>query len=128
MVVALTWYAVPRPKAAQASGGAAPAAADVAPLIKVEPIVVNMADEEETHYLKCSLELEANNAKDAELINSRMALVRNELILFLSSHTSDSLRGEKPKAELLAKVMTRLNKALGQELVRRVFFTELVIQ
>lgn len=121
------WLSAPPTKVAEASGGAAPAA-DGAPLVKIEPIVVNLSDEDEVHYLKSSLELEVATAKDGEAISGRMAAVRNELILLLSSLTSEGVRGEKAKVELLHKIELRVNKVLGRDVVQHVFFTELVVQ
>lgn len=122
------WLSAPPMRHAAASGGAAPAGKEGAPLVKIEPVVVNLNDEDEVHYLKSALELETENQADAALIGERMAIVRNELILLLSSLSSDGVRGEKPKIELLHKIEQRLNKALGKEVVHRVYFTELVVQ
>ncbi len=121
------WYSAPQTKRAEAANGNAQGG-DGAPLVKIEPIVVNLSDEDEVHYLKCSLELEVTTAKDGEAIVARSSAVRNELILLLSSLTSESVRGEKAKIELLNKVAQRINKVLGRDVVQHVFFTELVVQ
>ncbi|MCC6812201.1 MAG: flagellar basal body-associated FliL family protein [Deltaproteobacteria bacterium] len=110
---------------ASASGGGGTSGS---PLVKIEPIVVNLNDEDEVHYLKSAIELEVENGSDGTLIGERMAVVRNELILLLSSLSSEALRGEKAKVELLHKIEQRLNKVIGKELVKHVYFTELVVQ
>lgn len=124
-VAALAW--LPPPQPALASGGGEAAPTEV-PFVKLEPVVVNLNDDDEVHYLKCSMEFEVGATKDAEAITKQMAVVRNELILLLSSLRTTDLRGEKSKQDLLRKIEQRLNRTLGHERIKHTYFTELVVQ
>lgn len=118
---------LPPTRTAQASGGGEAAGSDQ-PLVKVEPVVVNLNDDDEVHYLKSSLELEVGDSKDAALLAGKTAVIRHELILLFSSLRSADLRGEKSKLDLVHKAEQRLNRALGKEAIRHIYFTELVVQ
>jgi flagellar protein FliL len=121
----------PSQNTAEANDGAAPppaASGDSLSLVKLEPIVVNLNDEEETHYLKCALELQVPTSKDVDVLTARASIIRNELILLFSSLTFADTRGEKAKVELLNRIVTRVNRALGEERVKKVYFTDFVVQ
>jgi flagellar basal body-associated protein FliL len=127
VIAMIVWTAFPPARRAEASGGGAPPPAAGSVLTKVDALVVNLNDEDEVHYLKSSLELEVDSSK-VDTITARMAVIRNELILHLSSLNYLDVRGEKAKSELLEKIKGRLNKALGSDMVQHVYFTELVVQ
>jgi len=106
----------------------AAAAGDLTPMMKLESLVVNLNDEEETHYLKCALELQVGTAKEAEALTARVGIIRNELILLYSSLTFPDTRGEKAKLELLKNTVVRLNHALGNDSIKKAYFTDFVVQ
>lgn len=96
--------------------------------VKMDGIVVNLHEEEEMHYLKTSMELEASDVKQIEKIQAKIPSLRHETILFLSSLAVADTQGEKSKIDVQSKLVARLNKVLAADLIGNVFFTEFVVQ
>ena len=63
-----------------------------------------------------------------ELLEANKAKVRDALLLLLSSKTSQDLATLEGKILLRKEIVDRLNQALGQAKVARVYFTDFVIQ
>lgn len=117
-----------RSGAQSATAGEKEPAKDVIEMVKLDNIVVNLYDEDEVHYLKCSIELEPANTKASEFAVQRAAIVRNDALLYLSSLTVADTPGEKLKIDIQNKLVSRVNKALGQDAIKHAYFVEFVVQ
>jgi flagellar FliL protein len=94
--------------------------------VALPPFVVNLADPNARRYLKVVLDVEMTG--NPELLEANMAKVRDSLLLLLSSKTSQELATLEGKITLRKEIVDRLNQALGQSKVARVYFTDFVIQ
>jgi flagellar FliL protein len=117
-----------RPKAAMARPRAGTGGKDKAPSnnVALPAFVVNLADPNARRYLKIVLDVEMTG--NPELIEANMAKIRDSLLLLLSSKTSQELATLEGKIMLRKEIVDRLNQALGQSKVARVYFTDFVIQ
>ncbi len=104
--------------------------------VVVGPIIVNLADAGGDRYLKLKLVLleakkKAQEAKKEETktgMSLEDAVIRNAIIITTSAKTSDDLLSVSGKDELKNELITAINKALHRNLVRKIFFTEFIIQ
>ncbi len=104
--------------------------------VVVGPIIVNLADAGGDRYLKLKLVLleakqKAQEAKKEETktgMSLEDAVIRNAIIITTSAKTSDDLLSVSGKEELKSELITAINKALHRNLVRKIFFTEFIIQ
>ena len=104
--------------------------------VVVGPIIVNLADAGGDRYLKLKLVLleakkKAQEAKKEETktgMSLEDAVIRNAIIITTSAKTSDDLLSVSGKEELKNELITAINKALHRNLVRKIFFTEFIIQ
>jgi flagellar FliL protein len=112
----------------EAKGGHGEKGKDKAPSnnVALPPFVVNLADPNARRYLKVVLDVEMTS--NPELLEANMAKVRDSLLLLLSSKTSQDLATLEGKITLRKEIVDRLNQALGQAKVARVYFTDFVIQ
>ncbi len=94
--------------------------------VALPAFVVNLADPNARRYLKIVLDVEMTG--NPELIEANMAKIRDSLLLLLSSKTSQELATLEGKIMLRKEIVDRLNQALGQSKVARVYFTDFVIQ
>lgn len=121
----------PAPKAAakEARHSTAPAEdGEAGPIVALSPFIVNLADEDQVSYLKCTLALEVPDKEWAATLEKKMPPVRNAVILYLSSLLLAETRGTKNKEKILGELSTRIADVIGKDGVRRVYLNEFVIQ
>jgi flagellar FliL protein len=94
--------------------------------VSLPPFVVNLADPNARRYLKIVLDVEMTSTP--ELLEANQAKIRDSLLLLLSSKTSQDLSTLEGKILLRKEIVDRINQALGQAKVARVYFTDFVIQ
>lgn len=93
--------------------------------------LVNLADVEESHYLRTVIDLEQNYGSSPEFgneIGNRKAQLRDIVISTLSSKTSADLRTPEGKEALKEELKERINSVLAKGQIARVYFTEFAIQ
>ncbi|MBF0487847.1 MAG: flagellar basal body-associated FliL family protein [Nitrospirae bacterium] len=95
-------------------------------LIPIEPLIVNLTDK--SRFMKISLQLEVGDKKHEELIKEKMPLLRDAIIMLLTSKSFEAISGSDGKMQLKDEVLARLNQALGKEIILNVYFTELMVQ
>ncbi|MCA9674401.1 MAG: flagellar basal body-associated FliL family protein [Kofleriaceae bacterium] len=135
--LAATGFLVFRSLTAQA-GHAAPAtheaepagtaAAVSGPVVALDPFVINLRDEGVSRYLKVSFELELSNHDAVVELDRAKRVVRDDLLRYLSGLAVADTLGEDAKQHIQDAVVARLDHALGEGRVRRLFFTEFVVQ
>lgn len=104
----------------------------VGPLVPMDPLIVNLADEpadeDGPRYLKVTLQLEAASEASKVVVESSVVPIRNRVIVRLTSLTAAQTRGSDSLVALQAELKQLINEILGSPRVRRVFFTEFVVQ
>jgi len=68
--------------------------------------------------------------KDSESSGDTLedAAIKNAIITVISTKTSDTLLTLSGKEELKKQLIKAINKALGEDAVRDIYFTEFIIQ
>lgn len=99
------------------------------PQYKLEPFIVNLIDDGRgQRYLKLEAQFELeDDAVKAEL-ESRLSQIRDELLILLSSKRQSDIETTDGKRILKDEIFTRVNKVLVTGRIKRVYFTEFVIQ
>ncbi|MGH7441570.1 MAG: flagellar basal body-associated FliL family protein [bacterium] len=93
--------------------------------------LVNLADVEESHYLRTTIDLEQNFGSSPEFgneIGNRKPQLQDIIISTLSSKTSADLRTPEGKEALKEELKERINSVLAKGQIARVYFTEFAIQ
>ncbi len=126
-------HAAPKAEEKKAEGGHGEAKGghggkDKAPSnnVALPAFVVNLADPNARRYLKIVLDVEMTG--NPELLEANQAKIRDALLMLLSSKTSQELSTLEGKILLRKEIVERLNQAIGQAKVARVYFTDFVIQ
>ena len=100
-------------------------------LEKLGSFLVNLADVEETHYLRSVVELEQNYGSAPEFgneIGNRKSQLRDIVISTMSAKSSEELRTPEGKEALKQELKERINSVLAKGQIARVYFTELAVQ
>ena len=115
------------------AGGAAAHSSNMAsdaigPMIEIEPFIVNILDNDGTRYLKAALTLEVETAAGRQEVIERMPQLRDAILLVTGNKTFDELNDLQGKLQLRAELLGRVNEILKRDRVRRIYFTEFVVQ
>ena len=79
-------------------------------------------------YLKITMQLEVRKEEDKLLIENYNAQIRDTSLLLLSSQSLKEINTMEGKLELKQNLLSRMNQILGDGVVRRIYFTEFVVQ
>jgi flagellar FliL protein len=98
-------------------------------VINLEPFVVNLADRGGKRYLRLSLAVDAKEEKIRKEIEARMPIIRDSILLLLTSKSYGDISNVSGKLRLRNEVLQAFNRALaGKGSVHAVYFTEFVVQ
>jgi flagellar FliL protein len=100
----------------------------VGALLPLDPFIANLADEEGKRYLKATLQVEFFEAHVPPDFNARLPQMRDLLLTLLSSKLFEEIRTPQGKALLREEIINRMNRAVGKDLVKAVYFTEFIVQ
>jgi len=95
-------------------------------LFPLDPFVVNLGGP--GNFLKITVQLEMSSPLDKVYLEDRIAQIRDSILILMSGKTPDSVVSPAGKLQLKDDINVRVNKALGKNLVRNVYFTEFVMQ
>jgi flagellar FliL protein len=99
-------------------------------LVKMEPFVVNLADEGNQRFLRASIQLVVEDEAEALEFEEKPVLVmgaRSAIVNTLTEQTSEHLASVEGKAELREALKEKVSEALKLEVVD-VLFSDFVIQ
>ncbi len=113
------------PPPGEGAGGSGKA---VGPMVDIESFVINILEDKDTRYLKAAITLELENTEAAEEAKQRMPQVRDAILLMVGNKTFNEVRDLQGKLQLRAELMAKINEILKKGQVRRIYFTDFVVQ
>jgi len=99
-------------------------------LVKMEPFIVNLADEGGKRFLRASIQLVVEDEKEAKEFEEKPVLTmgaRSAVVATLSTLTSDDLGTPEGKEELREALKEKVSEALDMEIVD-VLLSDFVVQ
>jgi len=92
--------------------------------------VVNLLDKQGVgkRYLKVTMQIEVGKEEEKLLIENHKPQIRDTVLLLLSSQSLKEINTMEGKLELKQGLLSRMNQILGDGVVRRIYFTEFVVQ
>lgn len=101
----------------------------VGPQFSLDPFIINLIDDGRgPRYLKVEIKFELENENVKAELESRLSQIRDELLILLSSKRQNDIETSDGKRILKDEVFTRVNKVLVTGRIKRVYFTDFVIQ
>jgi len=96
----------------------------------LKSFIVNLADKKGVgkRYLKLTLEVEVAGEEQRALVNQKVPQLRDTILLMLSSRTIAEITSMEAKLELKQVLLARMNSAIGESVIQRLYFTEFVVQ
>ncbi|MGA1868989.1 MAG: flagellar basal body-associated protein FliL [bacterium] len=98
------------------------------PIIEMKPFIVNLAGGTGSRYLKLDLRLEIDKEKTEEEIALRDPMIRDSILILLSSQTFSDISSAKGKMTLRKEITKRINGILTKGQVLQTYFAEFVVQ
>jgi flagellar FliL protein len=97
-------------------------------IYNMEPFIVNLADPNQSRYLKIRISLESKEIKVNEEYEKRLPQLRDMILTLLSSKSYKDISDSEGKNRLREEITSRLNQLLSSYQVKAVYFTEFMIQ
>lgn len=97
-------------------------------IFPLETFVVNLADQDNQKYLKLTVQLEMNEETVTKELNKRRPQLRDLIIGLLSMQKYSDVSTYKGKTFIRKEIISRINNVILTGSVKRVFFTEFVLQ
>lgn len=98
------------------------------PVMELDPFLLNLADRDETRFLKVSIKLELDRPEEETDYPTRVPAIRDALLVLLSSKESQLLRTVNGKRRIREEIMTRVNGVMRKGKISNVYFTDFIIQ
>jgi flagellar FliL protein len=133
-----TWFFFVHGKSAQASSAKPPAPEKKDPefTLHLDPFTVNLDDQEESHFLRVTLELGLGHApkggdgskEGAEAAGLPIAQTRDAILTILSACKANELLTPEGKNALKQRLLDTLQQKVPDLDARNVYFTEFLVQ
>ncbi len=97
-------------------------------MMELQPFVVNLADPNARHFLKTTITLELRTDGDKDRVEKLLPMIRNDIILLLSSHTVEDIITMEGKIRLRDEIVARVSRIIGEGKLLNVYFSQFVVQ
>ena len=103
-------------------------AKQVGPMVNMDSFIVNIMDDNESRYLKATITIEVNGEEASMELTQRMPQVKDAVLLLLGSKTFGEISDLQGKIQLRAELINKINSILLKGKVKRIYFTDFVVQ
>lgn len=103
-------------------------AKQVGPMVNIDSFIVNIMDDQESRYLKATITFEVDGEEASMELTQRMAQVKDSILLLLGGKTFDEINDLQGKIQLRAELINKINSILLKGKVKRIYFTDFVVQ
>ncbi len=103
-------------------------AKEVGPMVNLESFIVNILDDGEVRYLKAAITLEVDTPEAAAELTQRMPQIKDATLLLIGNKTFAELSDLQGRLQLRAELLNRINGLLLTGKVKRIYFTDFVVQ
>ena len=123
-------FMVGKQVSAKSKPGAEAKKVEHGPVMPLDDFLVNLSDPGGDHFLKVTvnLELDKEKGKTPETLKEQVSLIRDAILMALSSKTREELGPPAGREKLKAEIKKKVNDALGEEDVQDVYFSNFVTQ
>lgn len=102
--------------------------AKIGPIHPLDTFIVNLADEGGARYLRVTMNLELKDKDAVALVQERLPLVRNGVLMLLPAKKYADISTVEGKDALRYELVAKLNSFLKPDSVANIYFTEFVVQ
>ncbi len=103
-------------------------AKQVGPMVNIDSFIVNILDDQESRYLKAAITLEVSSEAVSTELSQRMPQIKDAILLLIGNKTFSELSDLQGKIQLRAELINKVNSILLKGKVKRIYFTDFVVQ
>lgn len=103
-------------------------AKQVGPMVSMDSFIVNIMDDQESRYLKATITIEVDGEEASMELMQRMPQVKDAVLLLLGNKTFGEISDLQGKLQLRAELINKINRILLKGKVKRIYFTDFVVQ
>lgn len=107
---------------------AVPTSPVIGPMLKINPLIINLREEGGRHCIKTTIVLEIAQPEWLEEVRSRTPLLTDLAILTLSDKRLRELQNAEAKENLKKELLIKINQALGSPKVNQIYFDDFLYQ
>ncbi|TLS78430.1 flagellar basal body-associated FliL family protein [Mariprofundus erugo] len=97
-------------------------------MIDIDNITVNLADTDESRFLRTKIKLEVRSEEAKTKVTENMVKINDLIITMLASKTFAEIRTPQGKYALKEDMVYRLNRIVGGKPIKNLYFTDFVSQ
>jgi len=113
----------------ETAGAAAGESEEMGVLMSLGEVIVSLSgDGGPTRYLRINVDLELNDQAAADLAAERLPILRDVVIVTLTDRSASELNRPEGMKGLRDELMRRLDERLPGQILRHIYFSDLVIQ
>ena len=106
----------------------APEQGEMGPTIKLNPLIINLKEENGRSYLKSTTVLEVSRKEEVEEVNKAMPLITDLIILTLGEKRLEDLKEPDSKEKLKQELVTKMNQYFPSKPIKRIYFDEFLYE
>jgi flagellar basal body-associated protein FliL len=128
LALSLGWVSLPGRGAAAKAPSHGLAKAEVGPMIKLSPLIINLKEEAGTHYVKTTIVLELARNEGVEEVEKRKSSVTDTIILAVSDKRLEDLKPVESKERLKQELLASVNQHFESKKIKQIYFDEFLYQ
>jgi flagellar FliL protein len=101
---------------------------DVKKIIELQPFVVNLADKEDSRYLRMSVSLGIGETKEEKPDPILMTRVRNAMLAVLTTKTAEEILTQEGKSILRKELLKAARAAIEEPHIEAIYITDFIVQ
>ena len=101
---------------------------ETGPIVKLNPLVINLKDENGRSYLKTTIALELGKKNQLEEVKKRTSLLTDLVILTLGDKRLEELKQPESKESLKQELLSKMNQQFPSKMIKSVYFDEFLYE
>lgn len=110
------------------AGATAGEAANIGVIEPLETFIVNLADNGGKRFLKVGINLELSDPGLGEEVKNKLPVIRDAILVLLSNKSYADIGDARGKSLLREEILARINPFLKEGRIKKVYFSEFVVQ
>ena len=101
---------------------------EMGPIVKLNPLIINLKDENGRSYLKTTIVLEVARKNQLEEVKKMLSLLTDMVIVTLSDKLLEELKQPESKENLKSELLSKMNQPFPAKMIKRVYFDEFLYE
>jgi flagellar basal body-associated protein FliL len=124
----LGWLAIPGLSGEPRRGAPGSEKGEMGPVVKLNPLIINLKDEGGMSYLKATIVLEVEQKNKVEEVTKRLPMLTDMAILTLGEKRLQDLEKPESKESLKQELLAKMNQSFPSKRINRVYFDEFLFE